>query len=101
MSQIVGDGEHETGKSLSARNPILAQAMRVFCQGATQGVKQPTGGITYSVERGGDCLADPTGIERYPPSFSNDDFLEHIIHLPRPEFIAHCTQNVQKTSHFR
>ena len=58
VCQFVGDGEHESEKPASARNPILAQPMRIFSQGSAEDIKQSVGGITYSVERGGDCLAD-------------------------------------------
>ena len=91
MSQIVGDGKHESEKPVSPLRRIVAHAVCAFNQGAAECIKQPAGGIAYSVERGGDCLADPVGVEYYPPSIAHDDFLKHVSHPPLPEFIAHCT----------
>ena len=82
VSQIVGDGKHESEKSVSALRRIVAHAVRAFNQDIAESIKQPVGGIAYSVERGGNCLADPVGVEHNPPSISHDDFLMHVNHLP-------------------
>ena len=91
VSQIVGDGKHESEKPVSALRRIVVHAVRAFNQGIAESIKQPTGGITYSVKRGGYCLADPEGVENYPPSISHDDFLMHVSHL--------LCQNISFTVH--
>ena len=91
MSQIVGDGKHELEKPVSALRRIVAHVVRAFNQGVAESIKQPAGGMAYSTERGGYCLADPEGVENYPPSISHDDFLMHVSHL--------LCQNISFTVH--
>ena len=97
VSQIVGDGIHESEKPVSAPRRIVAHVVRAFNQGVAESIKQPAGGMAYSAERGGDRLADPVGVERNPPSISHDDFLNHG-HSPPPARIysslyIKCTEN--------
>ena len=97
MSQIVGDGKHESEKSVSALCRTVAHAVHAFYQSVAENTKQSPGGITYSVICGVDCRDDPAGVELNPPPISHDDFLKHaksppLARIYRSLYIV-CTEN--------